>query len=60
MGKATFKSSVVLITFILNSLDVKKQRDVILIDLRKVFDTVYYGLLVRELGTLSIGNPLQS
>jgi hypothetical protein len=59
-GKSTFTSEFFFISFINDSFDHGHQVDVILTDFSKAFDTVDHGLLVNELESLGIGNPLLS
>ena len=59
-GKSTVTSGVYFSTFINDSFEMGQQVDVIFTDFSKAFDSVDHGLLINELESLGIGNPLLS
>lgn len=56
-SKSIITCSVYFFYFISDSLDNGYQVDIILINFSQIFDTVYYGLLIRNLEFLGIGEP---
>lgn len=59
-GKSTITSSVIFTTYIAESLESGYQVDTVTTDFRKAFDTVSHNILINELESLGVGNPLLS
>jgi len=59
-GKSTITSSVIFTTFIAECLESGYQVDTITTDFKKAFDTVSHNILINELESMGVGNPLLS
>ncbi|KAL4113468.1 hypothetical protein QTP88_017083 [Uroleucon formosanum] len=59
-GKSTVTSSVAFTTYLIDNIEKGGKVDVVFTDFKKAFDTVDHGLLINELDTLGIDDPLLS